>query len=454
VPTTAPEEIDVTPLPARADVVVVGAGIAGLTAAVTLYRAGLDVVVLEASDDVGGRVRTDRVDDLLLDRGFQLLNPAYPAVRRLLDLAALDLRPFEAGVVVAHGSRRSVLADPLRSPRRVIASARAPGSFVEKLAFARWAATVGFGDADRIKRSPDEPLAATLQRRGLDGRLTRGVVAPFLAGVLAEDGQETSRRFAELVVRSFVRGTPAVPAQGIRAVPDQLLRRLPDGAVHLGVRAAQTTGSRVVTDSGVVLARAVVVASDPRSATALAGLPTVTMRSLTTYYHLASTPPTSSRMLHLDADRRGPVVNSAVLSNVAPAYAGSRGSLVATTVLGYRDDPQSERAVRAQLRLLYGTDPDGWDHVASYAIADALPAMLPPLDLRRPVVLGDGLFVAGDHRDTASLQGALVSGRRAARAVHRYLGLDDAPRVLADDAARDARPDAGARHQEDGPDAR
>jgi phytoene dehydrogenase-like protein len=425
----------VTGLPARADVVVVGAGIAGLTAAVTLTHAGLDVLVIEASDGVGGRVRTDLVHGLRLDRGFQLLNPAYPAVRRLLDLPALDLRSFEAGVVVAHGTRRSVLADPRRVPGHLLESARGIGSLREKLAFVRWAAEAGFGDPDRLKRAPDEPLAATLQRRGLDGPLTRGVVEPFLAGVLAEDGRESSRRFAELVVRSFVRGTPALPARGMQAVPDQLCARLPAGTVHLGVTAVRTTGRSVLTDAGAVAARAVVVATDPRSAVALAGLPTVSMRSLTTYYHLADRAPTTSRMLHLDADRRGPVVNSAVLSNVAPAYAGDRGALVSTTVLGRRDDPRSEQAVRAQLRLLYGTDPDTWDHVATYPVVDALPAMLPPLDLAQAVDLGDGLFVAGDHRDTASLQGALVSGRRAARAVHRSLGLPTAADPAADPGA-------------------
>jgi phytoene dehydrogenase-like protein len=121
----------VTSVPARADVVVVGAGIAGLTAAVTLAHAGLDVVVVEASDGVGGRVRTDRLDGLRLDRGFQLLNPAYPAVRRLLDLPALNLRSFDAVVVVAFGTRRSVLADPRRAPGHLLESVRAPGSLRE-----------------------------------------------------------------------------------------------------------------------------------------------------------------------------------------------------------------------------------------------------------------------------------------------------------------------------------
>lgn len=410
-----------TALPARADVVVVGAGLAGLAAARRLTAQGIDTCLVEASDGVGGRARTDRVDGLLLDRAFQLFNASYPEVPRVFDVDALQLKAFGAGVVVAHGGRRSVLADPRRSPRHALSSLQAPGSLREKLAFARWAAEVGFGSPARTKAADDEPLAVTLDRRHITGRLRHSVVEPFLAGVLAEDGQESSRRFVELLVRSFVRGTPALPEAGIAAMPDQLAAGLPSDCVHLGVRALTTTGRSVTTDAGVVSASAVVVATDPRTAVSLAALPTVTMRGLTTFYHLAEQAPTDSSMLHLDGDRRGPVVNSAVVSNVAPTYASGKGALIASTVLGVRDDAQTEQAVRAQLRLMYGHDPRPWQLVATYPIAEALPAMLPPLALRQPVALGQGLFVAGDHRDTASIQGALVSGRRAADAVLQHL---------------------------------
>lgn len=406
-------------LPARADVVVVGAGLAGLAAARQLADRGVDVLVIEAQDAVGGRARTDRVDGLLLDHGFQLLNAAYPEVPRVLDVPALRLQEFAAGVVVAHGGRRSVLADPRRSPTHLLSSLGAPGSVREKLAFARWAAEVGFGDPTRIKTGEDAPLSAELQRRGITGRLRQAVVEPFLAGVLAEDGQETSRRFVDLLVRSFVRGTPALPAGGIQAMPEQLAAGLPVGCVRLSVRAERVRGDGVSTSEGPVAASAVVVATDPPTAVGLARTPTVVMHGLTTYYHLADEAPTASRMLHLDGDRRGPVLNTAVVSNIARSYA-THGSLVATTVLGARSEPRTELAVRSQLRLVYGADPRPWRLVATYPIARALPAMPPGTPLRQPVDLGDGLFVAGDHRDTASIQGALVSGRRAATAVlHR-----------------------------------
>ena len=228
------------------DVVIIGAGLAGLVAARVLCGAGLDVVLLEADEQPGGRVRTDRVDGLLLDRGFQLLNPSYPQAGRTFDLRALRLRSFGAGAVVAHGDRRYPLVDPRRSPRDALSALQLPvGTVREKIAFARWAIEVGFGPAARIKGGTDTSLAEALQRRGLHGAFTDAVVRTFLSGVLGEDELRTSRRLADLLVRSFVRGTPALPEDGMQALPDHLMRLLPDARAahlrtrHIGVRRAR-----------------------------------------------------------------------------------------------------------------------------------------------------------------------------------------------------------------------
>jgi hypothetical protein len=420
--------------------VVVGAGLAGLTAALTLHAAGVDVLVLEASDGVGGRVRTDVVDGLLLDRGFQQVNPSYPALHQLesvglLDLNALDLRPFEPGVVVAHAGKRTVMADPRQLPQHLGSTISGPGTLREKLALARWALSVGLGDVDSIFEEPDEPLSRALTRRGITGRLRKMVVEPFLSGVLADDGEESSRQLADLLLRAFVRGVPSLPAAGMGALPRQLADRLPAQALRLGVRVLSIVPGSVATDAGVVSASAVLVATDPQSAVRLLRLPAVAVRGLTTYYHLAENSPAQHPMVHLDGDQRGPLVNTAVVSDVAPGYSGGRGALIATTVLGAREDSAVEQAVRAQLRLVYGADPRPWQLVHSYPIAQALPATFPPLQLRQQVDLGDGLYVAGDHRDTPSIQGALVSGRRAARAALTRLGVP-----LPEPAPTDANP--------------
>jgi hypothetical protein len=251
---------------------------------------------------------------------------------------------------------------------------------------------------------------------------------PFLTGVFLEPDLATSRRFLELVLRSFVRGVPSVPARGMQAIPEQLRDALPAGTVRLNSPASQVTPTSVNAGGTRLTARAVIVATDPTTAgSILRGVTVPEGNSVTTWYHLAPVDPKSltggDAVLVVDGDRRGPVVNSVVISHAAPAYADGGRVLVSTSTLGARDCADDEASVRTHLEALYGTRTSDWTRVGAYAIPYALPAMLPPLDIRKPVDLGDGLFVAGDHRDTASIQGAMVSGRRAADAVLAHLGV-------------------------------
>lgn len=403
------------------EVVIVGAGLAGLTCARDLHRAGLDVVVLEADAEVGGRIRTDRVDGVLLDRGFQLLNPGYPRAREDLDLDALDLRTFEAGAVVTHGGSRHVLADPRRSPRDTFATATTGfGTLGQRVRLAAWIAEIGFGPARRIKQRPDAPFIDELMRRGIDGELVDCVLRPFLSGTLADGELGTSRRFAELIVRSFIKGTPGVPATGMQAIPEQVAGCLPDGMVRCG-QPITTVGEGIVTTvDGQLTARAVVVAAGPHASATLLDQDFGGTRALTTLYHLAPASPAQRAMLHLDGDRRGPVVNSAVMTDAAPSYAPGH-TLVASSILGADDSADTERVVREQLGHIYGCDTGDWQHVRTYAIPHALPDTPPGTAIRRSLRVGDGLYACGDFRDTASIQGALVSGHRAAAVVRADL---------------------------------
>jgi len=424
-----------TALPGHADVVVIGAGLAGLVASLQLSRAGLEVLLLEAADRPGGRVATEVVDGFHLDRGFQLINPAYPQLRRLaregtLDLARLQLQSFDAGVRVALDGRHAVLADPRRNPADLASSLTAPlGSPVAKARFAAWALRCAFTPKARLLARDDEPYGRSLDRARVTGQLRTGVLDPFLAGVLGEDTGASSARFVALLARAFMLGSPAVPARGVRALPDQLAAALPSEVLRTGVRVDVVEGTTVGTSAGGVSARAVLVATDPVSAALFTGLPVPAMQALTTYWFAAAAAPCARPILHLDGLRRGPVVNSAVLSAAAPGYSPDGRALIAATVVGAagasdgRDN--SEAAVRRHTATIYGIDAAAtaeWELLRVDEIREALPAMLPPLDIRQPVDLGAGRFVAGDHRDTASQQGALASGARAARAIRRYLG--------------------------------
>ncbi|WP_232247703.1 NAD(P)/FAD-dependent oxidoreductase [Kitasatospora azatica] len=440
-----PHDIARRSRPDDPDVVVVGAGLAGLAVARSLTTAGLQVQVLEATERLGGRMAGHQLDGYRLDHGGQLLNTGFPELVRRLDLDDLALCPLAPGVLVHSGGRRYRVGAP-QLPTARQAAARSPlGSPLEK---ARLGATLGRlagTPVARLLTRPETTTARALADRGLPPKVVEGFLRPLLTALLSDPALGTSSRVADLVLRGYARGRLALPAAGTAAVPGQLAGALPPGTVRLGVRVTAVGTDGVATaEHGRIGARAVVLATDARSAAELLpGLRLPDFHSVTTYYHTASQSPLNEAVLLLDADRSSgpaPVSHSLVLSQVHESYAPAGRSLVATTVLGRRafgaGGPAAlEPAVRARLAELYGVSAREWEFLSVRHLPDAVPAMPPPHNFRRPVRVLAGLYVCGDHRDTSSAQGALVSGRRAADAVLRDLGLATVPQVRQDRAA-------------------
>lgn len=413
---------------ARCDIAVVGAGLAGLAAAREAAIHDLDVRVIEAADDVGGRVRTDAVDGFLLDHGFQLYNPAYPEAARVLDHDALALTPLTPGVMVAVGGSRTRLGDPRRLPGWT-ADAASPrtGSVASKARFARYAWSCSRDRIDEVLDREDKPASVPLRAAGIDARLYDRVLRPFLTGVFLEPELRTSRHFLDLTLRSFVRGRPSLPGSGMRAIPYQLRDALPDGTVTVGSPVRRVAPGIVEYDGGSLEARAVIVAADGTNAsTLIPALAAPQWNSVTTWYFVAPAGTTITDglgVLVLDGDDSGPVINAVALSNAVSSYSPDSRVLVSASVLGTDTGTEHRERVSAHLQRMLGTPTTTWELIGVYPIAHALPAMVPPFEVRRPVSLGSGLFVAGDHRDTSSIQGAMVSGRRAADAALRSLGV-------------------------------
>ncbi|MGD0702913.1 MAG: NAD(P)/FAD-dependent oxidoreductase [Trebonia sp.] len=407
-------------LPRQADVVIVGGGAAGLAAARQLTEAGLEVVLLEAATRLGGRIVTDSIDGFRLDRGFQVVNSAYPALPDFVDVDQLDLRFFDHGVLVADGHGPQLLADPRHHGLTALRPLPVPVSGLAKLALL--SLRLGYGDARKLRAEPETTAAAYLSDR-LDQQTVRKLVEPFLTGVFGYAPLLTSSRVLAMIWRSFVRGRIGVPAAGMAALIEALARPLPPGCVHLGTPVLAVHDQGVDTPAGTVRARAVIVAADPAAAASLLpGLPAPPQRVLVTTYHAADESPAKRPALLIDSTGRSGIANSVVLTLAAPGYAPPGRHLIATTAPA--EAGLDEPAIRRHLAVLYGQPTGDWAHIQTVRADPGLVTAPPPQgSLRKPVRLSGTLFVAGDHRDTPSLQGALVSGRRAARAVLSELSV-------------------------------
>ncbi|MEV0495069.1 NAD(P)/FAD-dependent oxidoreductase [Streptomyces atratus] len=418
----------------HADVVIIGAGIAGLSAARLLTSAGVSVSVLEADPHVGGRMTTEEVDGFRLDHIGPLLSTSYPELRTAPGLEGLLLRNFAPGVLVHSEGRQYRTGDArqARSARgafkaaRALASAPRPpmGGPIDQARLGAALARLATTPAARILARPERTALASLSTRGLPSRTVNGFLRPLLAALLSDPGLTTSSRCADLALRGYARGRLCVPSGGSATLPELLAAALPPGTVRTGVHVTAADITSVHTkEHGELGCRSLLLATGASAAAELLpGLRVPPFHPVTVLHHTAPTPPPTGASLLLDADRSGPVAHTCVMSEVDPSRAPHGRTLITSTVLG-TPPPDLDRSVRTHLAALYGTPTDDWELLAAHHDPEAVPAMPPPHDLRRPVRLLAGLYVCGDHRDTSTVQGALFSGRRAAHAILGDLGI-------------------------------
>ena len=398
---------------------IVGAGLAGLACARTLTAAGLRVQVVEASDGVGGRVRSDLVDGFTLDRGFQILLTAYPELTRWFDLNDLNLCAFEPGATIWTGSDFRTVGDPLRSPKDLPSTVLAPiGSVADKLRLLTLIASVRRGSVPDLLRRRDQSTLEELKRRKFSDRFIRSFFEPLFAGIQLDTDLDVSSRRFEVILRMLATGESAVPASGMGRLSELLNAGLPDRAVRLNDAAVALSGTSVSLASGDRLeGRAVVVATQGPTASTLLGIADPGSRPVAAVWFDATAEPISGRKIFLDGASSGPVKNLAVMTAVAPSYAPNGKSLCVAAIPGPAALSEGlEQSVRHQLSSWFAGSAS-WETLRVDVIPHGQPLQLPPLDPRRSVRLGNATYVCGDHRDTASIQGALFSGRRAAAAV-------------------------------------
>lgn len=382
----------------HSEVLIVGAGLAGLNAAIHLQSAGVDVTVIESSDRAGGRVASDVIDGFICDRGFQLINARYPALQELNVISELDFIEAPRVVEVSLGDRRHAIGDPRQVPWTALD--KATGTIPEKIALLQF-----------ILRKPKagESIGQALR---ITGTTYDRVLRPFLQGVFLTDPDNVDAIYGHAIIKSFVNGRPGVPRNGVGELPKALVKRLSN--IVYNTRVDRIDQTSVHTNNGSFTADKILIATDATTATQLLGLAKVPrMAGCITWYHAVSQNPSGSGRLVVDGQKRGPIINTVVMSDISTHYAPAGQQLVSTTT----DLNVTESDARRHLAIVWGTSTHNWQFIAKYEIPAALPIQNVGRSLSQSIKISDHHYVAGDHRTVPSQQGALFSGRLAAQLI-------------------------------------
>ncbi|CAI5521140.1 unnamed protein product [Closterium sp. Naga37s-1] len=463
--------------PEELDVVIIGAGLAGLRAAVALQEAGVPCVVLEASDGVGGRVRTDEVDGFLLDRGFQIFLSAYPEAQQVMDYEALDLRPFYSGALVWFGGSFHRVADPFRHTSDGLSSLFNPiGSVFDKLRVGLLRLKAVSTPVEGILAAPESSIEEALKKQGFSNEMIDRFFRPFLGGIFFDNELSTSSRLMEFVLRMLALAPNTLPSSGIGALASHLASRLPSHSIRLnspvssispavptdeadgkgseagsGVPSLLTMqdGKKILAKGGVIVAVEQPVAqrlllgeggsdssssgastssssssSSDDTASSTSAIATQEPRSTVCLYFASDSPaPVSEPILFLNGSGSGIVNNLSFPSVVSPSYAPPGKTLVSVSLVGtYEDRTEAELEARVRTELagwFRKEEVEAWKMLRAYRIPFAQPGQRPPTDFSGEVEVGgrEGVYVCGDHKSSPTFDGALASGRRAAEAL-------------------------------------
>lgn len=398
-------------------IAVIGSGAAGLTCAATLTGAGMEVTVFEAKDRIGGRLATDHVEGFTLDHGFQVLMTGYPSVSSLLDLKALDVRPFESGALIFDGEKFQWLIDPIRASRLAFLStlrSRLP-SMTDKVQIARMKLHLSRASVKDLLGGPVESTREVLRYRwGFSDRIIEAFFAPYL-GTFMLDKELTSRSPVSLMLlRAIFRGKICLPGAGMQAVAQQLAHGLRDIRLNHPVDHLQWVLDQY---DAVVVAAGASATVDLLDGVGhrLPGLTKDTNMGATLYFASRKSPLREATIVTNGAPHDY-VSTLAVPSKAAPSYSPTGWHLICANVIGeHASQPVDDlvEPVLNELRPIAGDQIDDWRYLRGYHASCPTATHMGSSEVQ----LTDKLFACGDHREVGGIEAAMYTGQKVADAI-------------------------------------
>ena len=401
---------------------IIGAGISGLVAAIELEKSGFSPIILEGSDALGGRVKTDEVDGFLLDRGFQVLLTAYPEARHYLDFQALNLKYFEPGAVIFDEIESFVITDPLRNPLKIVGMAFSKvGSLLDKVKMFSLTQSLKRKSVEEIFASEAVPTLQYLKSYGFSDQIISYFFKPFFRGIFLESELNTSSRMFEFVFKMFSIGHAAVPAKGMGEIPKMLRQQLSRTQIYFDkkVKAVHQGHIELVNGESLVADR-IIIATQPDQVMEQLQGQFAKPKYVTNCYFTTQKSFMARPMIGL-IPGEGRLVNNVVfMDDVSDDYAPKDRSLLSVTVL---DHSLSERelikAIQAELERISGIKGEYFKYLKTYEIPYALPTVD---DMKYQIAftetkITDHVFLAGDYLLNGSINGAMTAGRLAAEGV-------------------------------------
>lgn len=402
--------------------VIIGGGISGLTCAKYLNEKGCSFILLEGSDALGGRVRTDKVEGFKLDRGFQVLLTNYPEARKTLNYSDLRLKYFDSGSLIKAEKGFMKMENPFRKKMAYLTMAfSSVGSFSDKLKIRKFANDVAEIPDEAFFQMEATDTLTFLKNYGWSDKMITNFFKPFLGGVFLENDLITSSNFFQFTFKQFFRGDAAIPLEGMQAIPDQMAEKISSTKIRRNARVKGIENNQVFLEGGEILTTdRIVLATDPQATDMFLGETSKRIYNTTTctYFSAEYSPLKGQKMIALNPNRRGVVHNLCVPSDISPEYGNAGKSLISVSTQGLEkvDEQKLTSRIKRELFDWFGAQVNVWKHLKTYHIPESLVqyrAEMPKQSLK----LSENLYRCGDYLAYPSLNAAMQTGREVAEMI-------------------------------------